>query len=189
MIQIDLDYLKQIKKLKDISIKDGIFLYLLYNKEFKEAIEWSGEDFYIQDIGLLELKGYIKIIGENLPEDLDFRPEYTTLVTPINTKINFDEFWDAFPTTTRTGRILRAVNKTNNQCKPTRDYEICKKKYLSKVKSEELHKNIVAIIKARVASGDYEYINGMEIYINQCKWERDEVYLKRRSNTEFSKEV
>lgn len=187
-IQIEFDYLEATLNAKLVP-NMSIALYLLYHKAYKEFerfryLIYQTEDYYdMQYFKKLESEGYIKIVGNDLPNDLEFRPEFTIFINPINPKINFDEFWDAFPATTRTGRVLRAVNKMNNQGKPTRDYEVCKKKYLAKVKSEEVHKRIVSIIKARVASGDYEYINGIEIYINQSKWERDEVYLRKGKTT------
>jgi hypothetical protein len=195
MIQIDFDYLIAGLKAR-IVINYSIALYLLYNKAYKEFEEWrwliyQTKDFYeLQYFKKLESEGYIKITGNNLPFDLEFRETLTNLVTPINSKINFDEFWDAYPASTRSGRVLRAVNKINPQGKPTHDYEVCKKKYLSKVKSVKLHENIVAIMKARVACNDYEFMNNLETYINQCKWERDIVYLSRKTaQSDFTKEA
>jgi len=93
-----------------------------------------------------------------------------------NNSINFDEFWDSFPTQTNKGRVLRTTSKEWGG-KPTRDYLVCKKKYLSKVKTPEAHKKIVEIIKARVISNDTEYMNNLETYINQAIWERDIKYI------------
>ena len=97
------------------------------------------------------------------------------------TSINFDEFWTAFPYTTPNGRVLRAENK-EWAGKPTRDYLVCKKKYLAKVKNPEAHNLIVRIIQARVDSGDYNYINNMETYINQEVWQKDIKYLKNENS-------
>ena len=99
-----------------------------------------------------------------------------------NPDVNFDEFWDVFPTTTPSGRILRASSKVWRNA-PTRDYEVCKKKYLSKVKDVESHNKIISIIKARVESKDYEYMNNMETYINQSKWQQDVKYLSIKPQT------
>lgn len=96
--------------------------------------------------------------------------------------INFDEFWDAFPVVTQLGRTLRSSSKTWGG-KPTKDYVTCKKKYLSKVKTVEEHNNIVAIIKARVNSKDYEFINGIEVYINKESWQRDIKYLSQNGRS------
>ena len=192
-IQIDLDFIINAAK-KDISVSTAILLWLIYNKEEKgytEYIENCTVEFNIKEfLTICEMEGLVKITGENLPEDLEFRPVFTNLVTPNKLSINFDEFWDVFPSSTRSGRPLRAVNKANSQGKPTRDYEVCKKKYLSKVKNEELHKLIVSIIKKKVELNDYEYINNMETYINQCKWERDQAILSRNNGQiDFSKNV
>ena len=195
MVQIDFEYLIVALKAM-INTNYSIALYLLYHKAYKEFEEWrwliyQTKDYYeLQYFKKLESEGWIKITGTNLPFDLEFRKNFITLVTPINSKINFDEFWDASPASTRSGRVLRAVNKINSQGKPTHDYEVCKKKYLSKVKSVKLHENIVAIIKARVAYNDYEFMNNLETYINQRKWERDVVYLNRKTaQSDFTKET
>lgn len=189
MLQIDFEYLKKARK-SNILPEDAIILYILYNKEFKEIEEWVFPIALPKLLKYYEEQGFIKITGENPLEDLEFRESFTTLVTPINSKINFDEFWDAFPQSTKSGRVLRALNKTNLQGKHTRDYDVCKKKYLSKVKSEELHEQIVATLKKRVELNEYEYINGIEVYINQSKWERDIAILNRINEKEnFSKDV
>ena len=99
-----------------------------------------------------------------------------------NPDVNFDEFWDIFPITTPSGRILRASSKVWRNA-PTRDYEVCKKKYLSKVKDVESHNKIISIIKARIESKDYEYMNNMETYINQSKWQQDVKYLSIKPQT------
>lgn len=195
MVQIDFDYL--IAALKAMMVPNyAISLYLLYNKAYKEFEEWrwliyQTKDYYeLQYFKKLESEGWIKITGTNLPFDLEFRENFITLVTPINSKINFDEFWDASPHSTRAGRVLRSVNKVTAQGKPTRDYEVCKRKYLAQVKSVKLHENAVAIMKARVFSGDIEFMPSLEVYINQRRWERDVVYLNRaKTHSDFSKEV
>lgn len=90
--------------------------------------------------------------------------------------INFDEFWDVFPIATPSGRVLRATSKTWGG-KSTRDYTVCRRKYLSKIKTVEAHNQVVSIVRARVASKDYEYMNNIETYINQEKWQQDAKYL------------
>lgn len=118
------------------------------------------EEGYIKKIeGRWQLRGKAEEIFENSEES-----------------INFDEFWDAFPATTPKGRALRAANKLWTGIY-TKDYVVCKKKYLSKVKSKASHDKIVQIVKSRVDSGDYEYMNNMETYINQEVWQRDIKYL------------
>jgi hypothetical protein len=197
-IRIELEYLKKASILTGHA-NGAIILFLLYEEKFKELQEWLDEvesnyEFDIQEFLLeMEEKGLLKIIAE-IPEEisdkvLEFRQEFLNLVTPNNSKINFDEFWDIFPTSTKSGRALRAENKIFHG-KPTRDYEVCKQKYLSKVKDEELHKEIVAIIKKRVELNQYEYINGMEVYINQRKWEQDIALLRRKGiQLDYTKSV
>jgi hypothetical protein len=109
-------------------------------------------------------------------DTIELRSKAKELFTPKNPVVNFDEFWEVFPITTPSGRVLRAAKKMWGD-KPTRDYEVCKKKYLSKVKAVETHNKIVSIINARVNSKDYEYMNNIETYINQQKWQQDIKYL------------
>lgn len=97
-----------------------------------------------------------------------------------NSKIDFDEFWNSFPTNTPSGRPLKAKSKEFHG-RLTKDYEICRVKYLNAVKSQELHNDIVKIIKARVLAKDYEFINNMETYINKRAWEKDTNYLYNNS--------
>ena len=96
--------------------------------------------------------------------------------------INFDEFWDAFPAATPSGRVLRSESKIWGG-RPTKDYVTCKRKYLSKVKDINAHNKILTIIKARVNSRDYDYINGMEVYINKEAWQQDSKYLTTKAKT------
>ena len=120
------------------------------------------------DFKQLENQGWIKINEDGEPEP---RQKLLDLFPPEK-GIDFDEFWDAFPVKTRSGRVLRAANKMF-QGKLSRDYTVCRKKYLAKIKTAESHAVAVAAIKAKVDSGDINYLNGIEVYINQNKWEAD----------------
>ena len=131
----------------------------------------------------LEELQYVKILSDDY-SDIELRKKSYDLFN--QSQINFDEFWDNFPIKTLSGRSLRASNKTFHG-KLTNDYIKCKKKYLSKVKSLGLHNAIVNIVKAKVKYGsasDKHYENGIEVYINQSKWERDEKFL-RQNNSSF----
>lgn len=154
---------------RDLSIEEYFLLVLCV--QFPEQIPNIVCNFKEKFVSLQTL-GMVKILEDSVEirqkglDILDFKKD-----------INFDEFWDAFPVSTPSGRILRSANKVWSETL-TRDYIICKKKYLSKVKTVSTHNTIVKIIKGRVLSGEYEYINNMETYINQEKWQQDVKYHK-----------
>jgi hypothetical protein len=123
----------------------------------------------------------LEVLDHNLwikrtEDGFELRGKARELFEPKMTLINFDEFWEVFPVTTPSGRVLRAANK-ESRGKLTRDYDVCRKKYLAKVKNKDLHAEIIEIVKARVFSKDYEYINNIETYINKQKWQQDIKYL------------
>lgn len=161
-----------LKKLKEtIMFVEDFFVLALIN---------AGEnplDYLISDgcVRNLELEMWIK----STDEGYELRGKARELFESKQSLINFDEFWDVFPSTTPSGRPLRANTKEWGG-KPTRDYTICKKKYLSKVKTPESHNQIVKIVKARIDAKDYEFINNMETYINQEKWQQDVKYLTNK---------
>ena len=126
-------------------------------------------------------EGLIQSMSNNLwidkpSDEYVLRSKAKELFENKKSEVNFDEFWDVFPVATQSGRVLRSASKVWGG-RPTKDYLVCKKKYLSKVKTIDSHNNIVAIVKARVASKDYEYMNGIEVYINKETWQRDIKYL------------
>ncbi len=130
----------------------------------------------------LQAFGYVKILNDGV-EIRQAGKEFLG----HSEEIDFDEFWNAFPVSTPSGRPLRAANKEWNGTL-TRDYTVCKKKYLSKVKKIHVHNVIVKTVKGRVASGNYEYMNNMETYINQEKWQVDfPKYYKKESTGTNSK--
>lgn len=162
----------------DILKKSGLFveefIFLQMVKEGKYNIEdvpnWA--DPLMEET--LERNLWVR----STEEGYELRGKARELFEQFEPKINFDEFWDAFPSSTPKGRPLRAGSKEWGG-NPTRDYTVCKKKYLAKVKNIPTHNKIVAVVKARVATGDYEFMNNMETYINQQKWQQDVKYLKQ----------
>jgi hypothetical protein len=158
-----------------ISISNFIILAILHdaNEVLIDKLKAQPHDFYKIQIEVLEQQGYIKLV-KDVPI---LREKAVAIFGTTDKQINFDEFWEAFPTTTPSGRLLRAVSKEWGG-KLTRDYSICRTKYLKKIKVPAFHDKIVSALKARVKSGDYEYMNNIETYINQEKWQQDVKYLK-----------
>ena len=164
IIELDLDKLQE----SGLFVEEYVVLQLIHSGLNPDSFKVSSKEI----IPILEQNLRIKSVENGW----ELTSKALSLFQNKNTDINFDEFWDAFPVTTPDGRILRSANKIWNNSN-TRDYTVCKKKYLSKVKSLEIHNKIVSIIKARVLSGDYKYINNLETYINQELWQRDVKYL------------
>jgi len=127
-------------------------------------------EFYDSSIEYLSTNEYIKITDEEI-----FLRDKGVKVFGENPNINFDEFFEIFPKKTPTNRTLRSEKMFGN--KTTKDYELCKRKYLSVVKNESLHKQIITILQARLKVGNLEYLNNLETYINKRQWEKDSIHL------------
>lgn len=166
-LTIDLDKLKK----SSLFIEEYFCLQLIFEGINPENFNWTDKD----TIRILSDNLWIKHTEGN---EYQLRQKGRDLFDKPNNSINFDEIWEIFPITTRTGRTLRAANKEFSG-KPTKDYITCRTKYLSKVKNIEIHNKIVSIIKGRIAANDYEYINGLEVYINKNGWEKDVKYLNQ----------
>lgn len=169
-----------LKKLKesDIFVEEYLLLALIYNGEDISNYKFiNGEMEHL--LYALEQEMWVSKVDD----EYVLRSKALALFEEEKNTINFDEFWNEFPSSTPKGRPLRAASKEWGG-KITKDYETCRKKYLSKVKNIKIHLQIVEIVKARVSSGDYEYMNNMETYINTQKWEQDVKYLK--SNTDWT---
>ena len=165
---IDLDNLKK----SNIFVEEYLYLQLIHEGLNPLDFNWSFGSGIIADLDLLEQNLWIKKVEEGYI----LRDKGRQLFEKKNSDINFYEFWDVFPSSTPSGRPLRASSKEWGG-KPTRDYITCKKKYLSKITTVESHNKIVQIVKAKVSSKDYEFMNNMETYINQEKWQQDVKYL------------
>lgn len=166
---IDLDNWKK----SNLYLVDYTILQMLYEGiKFEEYNIFENEADIVGVYKSLEKELYIKI----LDEEIEPRQKLIDLFEKAGDKIDFDEVWNVFPIQTPNGRSLRSANKEFSG-KLTSNYITCKKKYLSKVKKQEIHEQIITIIKARVNSGDYEFINNMETYINKEAWQIDIKYL------------
>lgn len=163
--------LEDLKK-QPIFVTEYIVLKMINEGINPLDFDWGYGSPIDMELHLLEQNLWIKKVEEGYI----LRDKGRQLFEKKNSDINFDEFWDVFPSSTPSGRPLRASSKEWGG-KPTRDYITCKKKYLSKITTVESHNKIVQIVKARVSSKDYEFMNNMETYINQEKWQQDVKYL------------
>ena len=173
-LKIDLDNLK-----RSVTFVEEMLVLSLINEDIDLSIyQWYNYNNLHTIITGLEQNLWIKKIDDN---KYILRDKGRQLFEAKESEVNFDEFFEAFPATTSDGRVLRSANKVFRGAL-TRDYVVCKKKYLSKVKSKEVHDEIVSIIKARVASGDTKYMQNLETYLNQESWSKDVKYLKTNSD-------
>lgn len=164
---IDLENLKK----SGLGIGDYVTLQAIY--------EGININIHILVKEILQKELYIKLLDDG---SIEPRQKLLDLFEKSCKSINFDEFWMVFPTQTPSGRSLRSVNK-EFAGKPTTNYLTAKKKYLARVKHINIHNKIIEIIKARVASGDIEYMNNIETYINRQFWQVDVKYLNVKKET------
>jgi hypothetical protein len=168
-IRIDLDKLKK----SALFIEEYLCLQFVFEGINPEQFNWTD-------------KNTIRILSDNLwikhteGGEYQLRQKGRDLFQEKLSQINFDEFWNVFPSSTSDGRVLRSRNHVWQDAL-TRDYVICKKKYLSKIKSKEVHDKIVAIVKTRAESGDTKFMANIETYINGENWTKDEKYLTQTS--------
>lgn len=149
----------------------------------------------VDKLEALESMGYIKIIDSN-KSDIDKILESITIRRKgddlFSTRsIEFDEFFFAFPHKTPGGRVLRTKEKEFGG-KLTNDYVEARKKYLSRVKSKDMHDQIVKIRSTKTKSAPsstLEYENNIITYINQRKWERDSVFLSKSPSFNFTEKL
>lgn len=171
---------------EDLPLEDFIILNI-YNSDNSLILDTLRKRFHPKHLTavlkVMESKDYIKILQDSVV----IREKALRLFSNED-EINFDEFWDVYPAKTPNGRLLRASNKTLIG-KPTRDYTVCKKKYLSAVKTLAEHNQIVRI---RIAKNRYQLLNdknfenNLETYINQRKWEQDIDFLDKGNVDNFT---
>lgn len=159
-----------------LSVEEYLILMLLYEKDIETLKELYTE---LPELSKIENSNYIRINGKTW-NDVIITSKTIAIFSTKGENINFDEFWDNFPSETPSGRCLRPKNKMwANEL--TKDYVEAKKKYLSFVKTIENHKTIVSILveKSKIAAkADKEYENNILSYINQKKWQKDSKYLQ-----------
>ena len=170
---------------KELSLEEFTILNIYNTNSHILISKLKDSNSLLQDkLKKLEKDGWLKII-----ESAVVLREKTLSMFSEQSNIDFDEFWNAFPKKTPNGRPLRASNKIISGLM-TRDYRVCSKKYLSVVKDNKLHKEIVKIIqvKNRILPDDKKnFENNMETYINQRKWEQDVIYLNQgEDNDKFT---
>ena len=175
---------KSLWKKSELEWKYFFLLYLLYNQEYdniRQIYEKEEDTNFVEHY--LEYNNYIRL-GRGDWEEVILTSKGKE-VFKSSEEINFDEFFEAFPVKTPSGRSLRPSNKEWSG-ELTKDYTEAKKKYLSAVKSKEIHNKIVSIIKAKASKcliKDKEFENNIITYINQRIWQKDCKYLDKSTQT------
>lgn len=89
--------------------------------------------------------------------------------------INFNDIFEIYPHSTPNGRKLRAKTKTIGG-RLTKDYVFLKEKYLSRVKSTDMHTKIIEATKEmlndRKRQNTLEYLRQFQYYITSQGWEQ-----------------
>jgi len=155
------DYLKY--KARGMLLQEYVTLLIAYYHGPEVALKCVNDPIMLKT---LEREGYIKIIGESL--DFVLRQDAIDMFEGREVlEKQFDEFFEAFPIKTPDGRMLRAATKNSE------NYKRARNKYIAKVKKAKDHEFVMKVLRARVESGDIKYMNNIETYINQKRWEID----------------
>lgn len=162
VIEIDLKFLIK----HDLNINEYLTLLKL-----SENIKGNDIPFYTTDscLSKLDENNYIELADDNIY----MLPKGSKLFT--KEIINFDDIFDLYPYKTPDGRVLRAKNKELGG-KLTRDYKVLKDKYLAKIKNIDTHNQVIKCMNNMINhyknNGKMNFMNGLEVVINQNAWER-----------------
>ena len=178
MLEIDL---KKISELS-LTLDEGVFLNVLTHYKKEEFLPLMSQFIDMLEIeNSLQEKGFIKKTHD----------DYILLSKTINNFIqpenfNFDDIFNLYPTSCPNGRILRTLSVD------TRNYKVCKKKYLSKVKNADKHNKIVATLTAyfeNAPKDQMNYLNNLETFINQEGWEKMETFVAQNNIKDMRNDI
>ena len=153
------------------------YLYCLYHYAYEDWWYSRIDEARIKD---LQMMGWIKIVEDGT---VKLRERAVLLFELDSEERCWIELFLAFPmkVDSRTGgsRPLRASNLD------AKSNELPKKKYLSIIKNKpELHKHIIKVLEAEVEmrrnSSTLQFMNALEVWINQKNWEKYEYLLKEK---------
>jgi len=134
----------------------------------------------VNHINSLKEKGFLEVNDNN---EIRITAKGELLLKP-KSEMNFDDLFFLYPATTPNGRHLRTRNKEIGG-RITKEYRFLKEKYALRVFDEDLHNKVIAATKfmldQRRKSGDLDYLQQLEVYINRNGWER---YMDEEGNTE-----
>lgn len=163
--------------LNEINISDFYFLSSLHSNTYEDNKALIGEVNY----ELLQKKGFIKILGED-----NFILRENGRILFVDTRNNFYRFLNTFPIKTPSGRYLSprnlegiAVNKI-------------KEKFNRIFKNNVFHEDMaIRVLEAEVAwrkkTGQMEFMNACEAWLNMANYEKFE-YLLEESENESNRE-
>lgn len=164
-IQIDINELYT----NSITFEEYITLYCLANSQTSHLISRS----LCYDLALEPLyqKGLILTDPNHVTLDrIKVSDRGKALLGNKFEPVNFYEFINTFPEKTPSGRRLKPTSDTSQE------FQKLKKKYMSKVKTQKAHRIAVSGLESLVQDyrnrGSMEYINALEVIINNKKWEQ-----------------
>lgn len=136
----------------------------------------------------LEKNGFIKITGNN---EFELRQKGKDLFLVDDETMAWLEFLGKFPMKVPArGSGTRALKVANPDSKANVKL---KKKYLSIIKGKpELHKRIINVLEAEVKmrkdSGQLQYMNAMEAWLNQANYDKYEYLLEEEKSVDYKNE-
>lgn len=142
------------------------------------------------DLALIHLQdlNYIKITGNN---DFELRQKGIDLFLVDNETTAWLEFLGKFPMKVPArGSGTRALKVANPDSKANVKL---KKKYINIIKGKpELHKKIIKVLEAEVKmrkdSGQLQFMNAMEAWLNQANYDKYEYLLEEEKSVDYKNE-
>jgi hypothetical protein len=163
--------------LNEITISDFFFMSSLHGNSYEENKAMIG---YVNHEEL-QTKGFIKILGEDY---FILREKGRALF--IDTKNNFYRFLNAFPIKTPSGRYLSPKNLEGVAVNKIKD------RFNRLFKNNVFHEDLaIRVLEAEVAwrkkTGQMEFMNACEAWLNMANYEKFE-YLLEESENESKRE-
>jgi len=175
-MNIELDLKKLYKN--NLSPNQYVILTMIYYKEWGKIIKLFSVEKALQiRNSLVNTKYILDKDTKKIFNDTVISTSHVEKLLGIRSdNINFLEFFNEYPMKVG-NRVLRPKNSDTIEGKKL------KKKYLAKVKSLEDHKLAVEATKAFVRrqriSSNLEFLPGLEVVINNAKWQSWETFITR----------
>lgn len=169
-----------LKKLSRNNLKPNqyVILAILYHKDWELAKRLFSltEAIMIRD-SLIDTKFILDKSGnKKFSETVISRSNVGKLLGVRSDKIDFLEFFNEYPMKVGS-RILRPKSSDTIEGKRL------EQKYLKKIKTQEDHKDAIDAVKAYVRrqriAGKLQFLNKLEVVINNAKWESWDVFIVR----------
>ena len=160
-VQIDVNLLVE----SGISADDFLALYAIYRKGFKTLDKLKLNPNWDD----LQSKGYVKL-GDSVEKHI-IRQEFIDLFSSDFDQM-FAELISTYPMKVSTNRGYRILHAADPNCKSNQK---AKAKYSRIVGTKKfVHEKIIKLLKVqlRVARGKLEYMQQLEVWLNNHTWEK-----------------